>query len=104
MPELYRIRFTLKAETDLLECADSLARRSNDPWIARVWYLSILQHIQRLELFPDGYPPFSILPYRKLIHSPYLVMFRIDNVAEEVLVCRVFHGARLLENVGPTEP
>jgi plasmid stabilization system protein ParE len=53
--------------------------------------------------FPEGYALFGELPYRKLIHTPYLVVFRVDLASQFVVICRVFHGARLLDNIGPLE-
>ena len=101
MREKFRVVFAGRSVQDLEDIAPYLAERSGGPWFGEIWLDSILEHIERLEQFPFGYPEFCVAPYRKLFHGRYLVIFRIDELSGEVFVVRVIHGMRLGENVGP---
>lgn len=103
MPKRYGVRITPQARDDILEIAAYITDQSEDPNIAELWETSLYEQMQMLELFPNSYPPFAIRPCRKMLHGRYIVLFRVEEEAREVVVCRVFHGARLVENIGPIE-
>lgn len=77
--EKFRVVFAGRSVQDLEDIAAYLAERSGDPWVGELWLDSMLEHVERLEQFPFGYPEFCVAPYWKLIHGRYLVIFRIDG-------------------------
>jgi plasmid stabilization system protein ParE len=104
VPSRYKVTLTGKAKVDILLCAEYIFERSLDMDIALMWEASLYEHLKQLETFPAGYPEYEIRPYRKLLHGRYIALFRIDEVESEVIVCGVFHSARLRESIGPVEP
>jgi plasmid stabilization system protein ParE len=103
VPSRYKVTLTKKAVNDILQCSEYIRERSMDVEIALLWEASLQQHLSQLKMFPTGYPMYEVEPYRKLLHGRYVVLFRVDEIESEVIVCRVFHSARLDKNIGSIE-
>ena len=103
MAKQYSVILTGKAEDDLEECTNYIKEKSHDQFVAMNWKDSLEESLQRLEFFPHGYPRFLKTPYRKMLFGLHQIYFRIDEDNQEVLVCRIVQGNRLIENAGPME-
>jgi plasmid stabilization system protein ParE len=103
MLKRYAVRLTPQARDDIVNIAAYIGEQSEDDYIGDLWEASLNEQLQRLDCFPNSYPLFSIRPYRKMIHGRYVIVFRVNEELREVLICRVFHGARLVRSVGPLE-
>ena len=99
----YLVVFKPQALDDIFQIASYIAEKSQDLDVALLWVESVHEHVEHLVKFPHGYSIFEIPPYRKINHGRYLVVYRIDEEAEKVVICRVVHGTRLSENLGPIE-
>jgi plasmid stabilization system protein ParE len=103
MHSSYRLFLTPYAIDDIEECTARIAEVSQDQPIADEWKNSILRHIEILRDFPESYPKYQIARYRRVLHGNYLIIYRIDKDSLTVVVCRILHTSRLIENSGEIE-
>jgi len=99
----YKVVIKPRAWEDILESAYHICEQSADDDVGSLWLESIQQHIRQLDLFPNSYSRYEVAPYRKIHHGRYLILYRVDDEALQVTVCRIVDGARLPENIGPIE-
>lgn len=98
MSKKYRVLASDLAELDLLDITNHIVR--DNPEAALRWLDEAKAKIDSLERFPERAP---IIPeteelgraYRHILHGDYRVIFRIED--DLVLVLRVLHGSRLLD-------
>ena len=88
------LRFTPRAVRDITEIASYIHDR--DPRAAIRVRQSILDAIQTLIMFPGAGRPQALENVRKLItrRYRYLVYYRLDSVAGEIVVLTIQHPAR----------
>ena len=99
----YKVIIKPRAWEDIREIAYHICEQSEDDDLGNLWLESIQQHVMKLDLFPNSYSRYEIAPYRKIHHGRYLIVYRVDDEALEVTVCRVVAGERLAGNIGPVE-
>ena len=89
-----RLRFTRGARSDLEGIAEYLHRRN--PSAALAVRAAILRSLQNLALFPAIGRPQNVEGVRKLVtpRYRYLVYYRIDEEAEEIVILTIQHPAR----------
>ncbi|MBN1662070.1 MAG: type II toxin-antitoxin system RelE/ParE family toxin [Deltaproteobacteria bacterium] len=97
MPKKYRVDITAITETDITEIWDYIAQ--DNPGAACAFILQLEKQIGTLERYPERCP---LIPenesldtaYRHLLHGNYRTIFKI--IGTSVIILRVIHGARLL--------
>jgi toxin ParE1/3/4 len=89
-----KLRFTPRAAQDIAAIADYIHARN--PGAARRVRAAILQSLQNLVLFPHVGRAQAVEGVRKLVTRkyPYLVYYRVDEAAEEIVILTVQHPAR----------
>jgi addiction module RelE/StbE family toxin len=99
--ELYIIRWTGPARTDLMEIVDYIA--DNNP-IAAIKILDKIEHsVNQLDMFPmrgrvvPELEQYGYLLYREIIISPWRVIYKIDQDIVYILV--VIDGRRDVESI-----
>lgn len=95
----YEVRILARAENDLIEIRDFIARDS--PANAQKMVFRLIDRIQSLDLFPSrgAVPRDALLSrngYRFLVEEPYLIFYKIEA---KVLVYRVLHSKRAYERI-----
>jgi len=89
----YQLLYTQKALNDLAEILSNISKDDADA--ASRFGGSILDHIDLLTRFPRmGYAIRKRARVRKLVHSPILVYYQIDEKAGIVEVLHLRHAAR----------
>lgn len=89
----YRLRFTQRALNDLAEIIGYIAE--DDSESASRFASTLLDHVELLARFPRmGEIIRERSRVRRLIHSPILVYYRIDEDATIVDVLHFRHGSR----------
>jgi plasmid stabilization system protein ParE len=89
----YRLLYTQKALNDLAEIVGHIAE--DDSASASRFGSSLLDHIDLLTRFPRMGALIRKRPQvRKLVHSPVLVYYRIDEGTGTIEVLHLRHGAR----------
>lgn len=92
-----RVRFSRRAELDLNDIADWIAR--DRPIAARRFVEALIARTMTLPEAPEMgplYPPYGE-QIRGLPLKPYLILYRVTEV--DILIERVVHGARLPKSV-----
>jgi toxin ParE1/3/4 len=89
-----KLRFTPRAAQDIAAIADYVRARS--PGASRKVRAAILHSLQNLVLFPRVGRPQTVEGVRKLVTRkyPYLVYYRVDEAAEEVIILTIRHASR----------
>jgi addiction module RelE/StbE family toxin len=89
-----KLRFTPRAAQDIAAIADYI--RARNPGAARKVRAAILHSLQNLVLFPKVGRAQAVEGVRKLVTRkyPYLVYYRVDEAAEEVIILTIQHPAR----------
>ena len=98
MPTRFRVDITASAERDVRAIRDVIAQ--DKPRAADHWARSIRRQIRSLSSLPQRH---EVIPeaeslgvdYRHIISGAYRMVYRIE--AERVIVLRVIHAARLLD-------
>ena len=93
-----KLRFTPRAVQDIAAIADYIRERNaGAPERVRA---AILQSLQNLVLFPQVGRAQTIEGVRKLVTRkyPYLVYYRVDEAAEEIVILTIQHPAREREH------
>jgi plasmid stabilization system protein ParE len=89
----YRLIYTQRALNDLAEIIGYIAE--DDPQAASQFGTSLLDHVDLLIRFPRLGPVIRKRPtVRKLVHSPILVYYVIDDRRQSVEILHFRHGAR----------
>ena len=93
-----KLRFTPRAVQDIAAIADYVRERNPDA-SERV-RAAILQSLQNLVLFPQVGRAQTIEGVRKLVTRkyPYLVYYRVDEAANEIIILTIQHPAREREH------
>jgi toxin ParE1/3/4 len=89
-----KLRFTPRAIQDLVDIADYI--RERNPAASLRVRAAILDSLQNLLLFPEIGRRQTVEGVRKLVtrRYPYLIYYRVDRVAEEIVILTIFHPAR----------
>jgi len=103
MLDRYSVIYSPLAREDIFSLACYIGEQSQDQDVALRWEAALYERIRQLVAFPSSHSRYEIGPYRKIHHGRYLIVYRVDNEALEVTVCRVVAGERLAENIGPVE-
>jgi plasmid stabilization system protein ParE len=92
-----KLRFTARATRDLAEIAEYL--RARNPAAALAVRYAILRSLQNLTLFPAIGRPQNVEGVRKLATPKYryLVYYKIDEGAEEIVILTIQHPTRRRE-------
>ena len=98
MRKQFRVEITARAERDILDTRDFITQ--DKPAAAIKWVREIKRQIRSLKTMPLRH---EIIPeaqdlgveYRHLIFGSYRTIYRVQD--DRVIVLRVIHGARLLE-------
>jgi toxin ParE1/3/4 len=89
----YRLLYTQRALNDLAEIVGHIAEDDADA--ASRFGISLLDHVELLARFPRMG---GIIPrrpeVRKLVHSPFLIYYRLDEVKRKIEIVHLRHGAR----------
>jgi toxin ParE1/3/4 len=89
----YRLFFTQRALNDLAEIIDHIA--ADDPEAASRFGNSLLDHVDLLRSFPKMAGTVSKRSQvRKLVHSPIVVYYQIQDARRLVEVLHFRHGSR----------
>ena len=89
----YQIRLTPEALADLEAIQDYI--RADNAAAAERFGASLLRHVEMLWDFPRlGVPLRRRRSYRKLLHSPIRIYYRIHETAKMIEVLHFWHGAR----------
>jgi len=89
----YRLVYTQKALNDLAEIVGHIAE--DDAQVASRFGSSLISHVELLTRFPRMGGLVRKRPsVRKVVHSPYLVYYRVHDAKREIEVLHVRHGAR----------
>ena len=93
-----KLRFTPRAAQDIAAIADYVRERS--PGASERVRAAILQSLQNLVLFPQVGRAQTIEGVRKLVTRkyPYLVYYRVDEAADEIIILTIQHPAREREH------
>ena len=93
-----KLRFTPRAVQDIAAIADHI--RERNPGAAERVRAAILQSLQNLVLFPQVGRAQTIEGVRKLVTRkyPYLVYYRVDEAANEIIILTIQHPAREREH------
>ncbi len=93
-----KLRFTPRAVQDIAAIADYI--RERNPGAAERVRTAILQSFQNLLLFPRMGRAQTVEGVRKLVTQkyPYLVYYRVDGAAEEIIILTIQHPAREREH------
>jgi plasmid stabilization system protein ParE len=93
-----KLRFTPRAAQDIGAIADYI--RARNPRAARQVRAAILHSLQNLVLFPQVGRAQAAEGVRKLVTRkyPYLVYYRVDEAAEEIIILTIQHSAREREH------
>jgi len=93
-----KLRFTPRAVSDIAAIADYI--RERDPAAAERVRAAIIQSLQDLILFPQLGRAQTVEGVRKLVtrRYPYLVYYRVDEAAEEIIILAIQHPAREREH------
>jgi len=93
-----KLRFTPRAVSDIAAIADYI--RERDPAAAERVRAAIIQSLQDLILFPRLGRAQTVEGVRKLVtrRYPYLVYYRVDEAAEEIIILAIQHPAREREH------
>ena len=93
-----KLRFTPRAVQDIAAIADYI--RARNPGAAERVRSAILQSLQNLVLFPQVGRAQTLKGVRKLVTRkyPYLVYYRVDEAAEEIIILTIQHPAREREH------
>jgi toxin ParE1/3/4 len=94
-----QLRFSRRAERDLEDIADFIAR--DNPARAISYIRELREHCRRLLVFPQAA---SLRPelgegVRLSVFGRYLILYLVHDEALEIR--RVVHGARDLDRIGP---
>ena len=89
-----KLRFTRRAIQDLHEISDYL--RARNPTAARRLRAAILDCLQGATVFPKAGRRQNAEGVRRLVTRkyPYLIYYRVDEVADEIVVITIQHAAR----------
>jgi plasmid stabilization system protein ParE len=89
----YRLLYTQRALNDLAEIVGHIAEDDADA--SSRFGSSLLDHLELLARFPRMGSAIQKRPrVRKLVHSPFLVYYRIDDDKRMIEVLHLRHGAR----------
>jgi plasmid stabilization system protein ParE len=89
----YRLLYTQRALNDLAEIIGHIAEDETDA--ASRFGSSLLDHVDLLSRFPRMGSIIRKRPQvRKLLHSPFLIYYRVDDVKRMIEVVHLRHGAR----------
>ena len=93
-----KLRFTPRAVSDIAAIADYI--RERNPAAAERVRAAIIQSLQDLILFPRLGRAQTVEGVRKLAtrRYPYLVYYRLDEAAEEIIILAIQHPAREREH------
>ena len=93
-----KLRLTPRAAQDLADIADYF--REHSPQAALRIRAAILQSFQNLVSLPNVGRRQNVDGVRKLItrRYPYLIYYKIDDVADEIVVLTIRHSAREREH------
>lgn len=89
----YRLVYTKRALDDLAEIIGHIAE--NDAQAASRFGSSLIAHVELVARFPRMGGLIRKRPLiRKLLHSPFLVYYRVRETNREIEVLHIRHGAR----------
>ena len=89
----YRLLYTQRALNDLAEIVGDSAKDDADA--ASSFGSSLLDHIELLARFPRMGSAIPNRPrVRKLVHSPFLIYYQVDDDKRIIEVLHLRHGAR----------
>ena len=89
----YRLLYTQRALNDLAEIIGHIAE--DDAEAASRFGGSLLDHVDLLARFPRMGSIIRKRPQvRKLVHSPFLIYYRLDDAKSLIEVLHLRHGAR----------
>jgi toxin ParE1/3/4 len=93
-----KLRFTLRATQDLINIADYI--RERNPTASLRVRAAILDSLQNLLLFPEIGRRQTVEGVRKFVTRkyPYLVYYRVDRAADEIIILTLQHPARRREH------
>ena len=93
-----KLRFTLRATQDLINIADYI--RERNPTASLRVRAAILDSLQNLLLFPEIGRRQTVEGVRKFVTRkyPYLVYYRVDRAADEIIILTIQHPARRREH------
>ncbi len=99
---VYRIRVTSMARDDIRDYARYILEQEEVTEPAKRWMKGAYEAIASLKDMPSGCPAIEErrgleLPLRQAHYHSHRIIFTIDEEAREVVVLRVFHGARRLK-------
>lgn len=89
----YRLFYTQRALNDLAEIVGHIAEDDADA--ASRFGSSLLDHVELLTRFPRMGSIIRKRPrVRKLVHSPFLIYYRLDDDKRMIEILHLRHGAR----------
>lgn len=104
MRETYGVRYAPQALEDLKDLYVYVAHSLRAPGTAKSLTTRIRKAIRELERFPEKHPTVEWEPWksrnlRKMPVGNFVVFYRVDEPAGEVMVIRIVYGGRDMERV-----
>ena len=95
----YSINLTSQFNEELKNIYEYIYYTLSSPQTANKLYFKIKNSILSLESFPDSYPKIIFNNskehnFRKLIINKYVIIFKVQNVSNEVFILHIFHGSQ----------
>ena len=95
----FQVNITEPALQDAEEFVGFIRNVRKEPEAAERWFRGLVEAIFSLEELPDRCPmipeheEFS-MPVRHLVYFSHRIIFRVDTLALQVVVLRIYHGSR----------
>jgi len=64
----------------------------NSPITAVKFYKMVKNSIQNLDFFPERFPKIELYNLRKLTIKNFIIIYKIDEKAEQIYILHIFHG------------
>ena len=92
----YNIIWSLESKNELKYILYYFKFNLKETNIANKIYKKILDSIDILEYFPEGYPKlfFNNISYRKLFIYKYVIIYEVNTNTKEVFILHIFHNTQ----------
>jgi len=102
--DIYRVKLTAPAETDLSEIIDYILKELEAPLAAENMMDAAEEVFRKLEFSPQSYSKvpddrLSAIGYRWIGIKNYMAFFRIDESQKLVIVDRILYGRRNWQHI-----
>ncbi len=92
---VFEVIFSSESQSDVQEAYDYYELQKEG--LGKVFYDSILQHIDKISIFPFLYPNFKSykkIKYQVVKKFPFIIYYRIIRKKKQVKILAIFHTSR----------